>query len=442
MQNLKIGISQVDCTPQLGLPLMGNYRQDYAARGVHDPLYAKAMVIADPFGQKVAIMSVDICMLDRDDVAMARNYIASRSDIEAENILIAATHTHSGPALVSIGSLPKADDKSIEAFLKKASETVLAANEELIVSELAVGYTTETRLSFNHRLTCKDNQTHMNWEGLEPEFVVEPLGPVDPEVTTISVLQQDKPAACIVNFGLHPAVLAGDNWLYSADYPGCLAEAMEKLYSVNFKTIFFNGCCGNVNHIDYTDKTQGRGYQMTQRIGYMLAVDAHEAMKKQVKVIGSEIAVSKEKVPLKRFQISEEKKAWAHDVLEKVKLNSTEAAVDGMPDEFYAGLWLEMYEKQSQDDAVEVMVIRVGDIGIIGLPGEPFCEYGMEIKKLSPAKHTLLFELANDACLYFPTEVSFEQGGYESMPGSTKYAKGQGRKLVTSALNQLNKLFS
>ena len=66
----------------------------------------------------------------------------------------------------------------------------------------------------------------------------------------------------------------------------------------------------------------------------------------------------------------------------------------------------------------------------------------MEIKNLSPAKHTLVFELANDASLYFPTEVSFEQGGYEPMPGSTKYAKGQGSKLVISALNQLNKLFS
>jgi len=442
MSSLRVGVAQVDYTPQIGLPLMGNFRDDYAARGVHDPLNARAMVFADGNGAKIAMLSVDICMMDRSNVSIMRQFISSQCDIAGENILIAGTHTHSGPApTMQLGPLPKTDDSIIESFLKKAASAVIEANKNLEDASLAVGYSSEDRVGFNRRLKCKDGKTHMNWEGLEPDFVIGPLGPIDPQLITLAVQQQGKIKASIVNFALHPAILAGDNWLYSADYPGYLSEAMRRIFGKEFITAFFNGCCGNVNHIDYTDKTQGRGYQMTQRVGYMLAVTAQEATGGQVPVEGEQIAISSEKVLLERQKISEEKRKWCEEVLEKAKDNPTKGQVDGLPDEFYAHILLGMYEKQQSDDPVEVMAIRIGDVGIVGLPGEMFCEFGMEIKKNSPARHTLVFELANDAIGYLPTKESFEQGGYEPTPGSTRYVKGSGDKLTKSALKQLNELF-
>ena len=182
MSGLKAGIAQVDYTPPLGLPLMGNFRDDYGARGVHDPLYAKAAVFADSAGSKVALLSVDICVMYRNDVAMMRQHIASQAGIAPEHILVAGTHTHSGPSAATFGSLPKADDASVEAFLKKAAEAVILADQNVKDSTLHVGYNREDRLSFNRRLKCKDGQTHMNWDQLDPDFVTEPLGPIDPQV--------------------------------------------------------------------------------------------------------------------------------------------------------------------------------------------------------------------------------------------------------------------
>jgi len=92
------GIAQVDYTPPLGLPLMGNFRDDYGARGVHDFLYARALVFQSPAGTKVALLSVDICMMDRENVALMRRYIASQSDLPGENVLIAATQRAGLPA--------------------------------------------------------------------------------------------------------------------------------------------------------------------------------------------------------------------------------------------------------------------------------------------------------------------------------------------------------
>lgn len=84
----------------------------------------------------------------------------------------------------------------------------------------------------------------------------------------------------------------------------------------------------------------------------------------------------------------------------------------------------------------------MGEAAIVGLPGEVFCEFGLELKRQSPAPHTLVVELSNDAIGYLPTRGSFAQGGYEVTVGSTLYAPGAGEQLTDAAAAQLQRLFS
>jgi hypothetical protein len=442
MSQLQIGIAQVNFTPRIGLPLAGNYRDDYAARGVHDPLYSKAIVIRNSAGHQVALLVLDICVLNRQNTAFMKQLIYNATGIPPSQVLIAATHTHSGPSPATLGIMPRSSDTDTRRFLQKAAGAVGLACRKMKPSSLHVGFTTENRLSYIRRLLCKDGKTHMNWEKLDPRFVVKPLGRIDPQVIALAVQNKDKRRAIVVNFGLHPAVLAGDNWLYSADYPGYLAEAMQKTSGRDLCTLFFNGCCGNVNHIDYSDLLQGRGFQMTQRIGYMLAADTQETLTKSVEVKGSAVRAVSKLLALKRIKISEAKYRWSKKVLAAEKKKRTKGQVDGLPDAFYATVYQQMYHEQHQDDFAEIMVIRVGELGIVGLPGEAFCELGIEIKKKSPAKHTMVIELANDAIGYLPIRKSFKQGGYEPSIGSTKYVPGTGEKIAATAVELLKKLFS
>jgi len=87
------------------------------------------------------------------------------------------------------------------------------------------------------------------------------VGPIDPQVINVTVEQGGQPVAAVMNFALHPAILAGDNWLYSADFPGYMGESLSRLSGNGFIPMFFNSCCGNVNHVDYADRTQGRGFR-------------------------------------------------------------------------------------------------------------------------------------------------------------------------------------
>ena len=442
--SLKIGIASVNYNPEVGLDLVGNYRgDDYASRGVHDSLYAKALVASDDRGNKAAILSIDICILSKEPVMFMREYIAANSDIKPENIMIMATHTHSGPP--SELTAPKAKE-----YLTRAANAVLAANNNLKSTVVSVGRSEESRISHNRRLRCIDGTTHMCWEKFEPGYVVEPWGTIDPEVITLSFEQDGKPTGSLTNFGCHATTLTGDNWLYTADYPGYLSEAIKKVKGSDFMSIFCNGCCGNVTQVDYRVGFPST-YQECQRIGYILAVAALEAIKSAVPVATDKIAVSREMVPINRINISDEQLAWAGKLMKKVeKEGMPPIQKDGMPDAYYAKEWIQLRKEQDIVDSAEVMVIRIGDIAFAGLPGEMFNEFGKDIKAKSPCRNTIVTGLTNDERAYFPTEVSFTQGpkgftpyitGYETTPGSTLYEPGSGEKLAASAVRQLNILF-
>lgn len=441
---LLIGIAEVNYTPEVGMAMAGNYRgNDYASRGVHDSLYARAIVASNEKGEKVALVTVDICYIPKESIEMMRAYIASNTTIPAGNVMIMATHTHSGP--VAELSAPKAKE-----YLSKAASAVIKADKDLKSAVLSVGRSKEDRVSHNRRLKCKDGTTHMCWEKFEPGFVVEPWGPIDPELITLSVAQEGKPTGVIVNFACHATTLTGNNWLYTADYPGYLGESIKRVKGKSYMPMFFNGCCGNVTQVDYRVGFPDT-YQECQRIGYLLGVSALEAINNEKPVASDIVKVSKEMVPLKRLTITDEQYAWAQAIMKKVeKEGMPPLQADGIPDAQYAKDWIEMRRTQDIVDSLEVMVVRIGDAAFVGLPGEMFTEFGIEIKAKSPCKNTMVMGLTNDEKGYFPTKVSFTQGpkgftpmitGYETTPGTTKYEIGAGEKLTESAIKQLKALF-
>ena len=444
-QGLHLGYAEVNYTPKVGLDMVGNYRgDDYASRGIHDSLYAKAIVAAGREGKKTAIMSVDICNINEEAVQFLREYITSKSDLEPENIMIHATHTHSGPK--SNLDAPQAKD-----YLTKAADAVVYANQQLKPTRLLAGRTTEHRVSHNRRLTAVDGSTHMVWETFDPGFIVEALGSIDPEMITISFEQEGKVKGSIINFGCHPTTLTGNNWQYSADYPGYITESVKKVKGDNFASMFLNGACGNVTQVDHVAGFIDT-YQECQRIGYILGVAALEAINEAEPLTDNNtVNISRERVPLKKMTITDEQLAWAEEVMRRVALEGMPPLQpDGIPDEVYAQKWIEMYKVQDEFDSLEVQVIQIGELALVGLPGEMFNEFGVYIKKKSPFKNTMVMGLANASAGYFPTRISFTQGpegftpmitGYETTPGTTYYDIGAGELLAESAVRQLQQLF-
>ena len=83
--------------------------------------------------------------------------------------------------------------------------------------------------------------------------------------------------------------------------------------------------------------------------------------------------------------------------------------------------------------------MRLGDIYILGLPGEVLIEVGLEIKKRAGLENLFIITLSNDAIGYVCHSAAYEEGGYE--PGSgTNLAKGAGELMIKHALDLIDQI--
>ncbi|MHC4563826.1 MAG: hypothetical protein ACYS8X_13790, partial [Planctomycetota bacterium] len=90
----------------------------------------------------------------------------------------------------------------------------------------------------------------------------------------------------------------------------------------------------------------------------------------------------------------------------------------------------------------EIQLLRIGDVAIVGLPGEPFVEAGLEIKMASPAAFTYVAHLPTwpDAS-YLPTRDAFENGGYEVWPNVCRVDPGTLETITAEAIDLVKEMF-
>ena len=72
---------------------------------------------------------------------------------------------------------------------------------------------------------------------------------------------------------------------------------------------------------------------------------------------------------------------------------------------------------QGEERKTWLQAIRIGDVAIVGVPAEYFTKLGLDIKRRSPFRHTVVAELANDWIGYLPDRAAFELGGYQTWTG-------------------------
>ena len=97
----RIGAAAVVITPPLGTPMAGYYF-DRAAEGVHDELFAKALVL-EQGGTRAALVSLDLISTPMGLVEEIRKEIDRSTGVPGRNVMISATHAHTGPVLAGRG---------------------------------------------------------------------------------------------------------------------------------------------------------------------------------------------------------------------------------------------------------------------------------------------------------------------------------------------------
>ncbi|MFH1742721.1 MAG: neutral/alkaline non-lysosomal ceramidase N-terminal domain-containing protein [bacterium] len=440
MNDYRVGFAVADITPPVGTPIGGHFRSDPASRGVYMPLLAQAMVVQNG-ATTVAIVSADLLMVTKTMVASIRRAVFEKCGLPEENILVAAIHTHGGPPTSELIEGCMASDEVITRITHLITGTILEALDGARPAEIKIARFEEPRLVFNRRIRMKDGSTRMNWEPLEPAEIDAPLGPVDPEGFVIAVHSDNRLSGMLVNYALHPAVLAGDNYSMGPDWPGYLREALIQHVGDTIPILYTNGAQGNINHVNAKEPGRMHGFDEAERIGYTLADTVTSVLHTSTDVTGP-VAVSNEILTIPRYPVDPGALAAARERLEAFEELTIEGQQNGMPPWFFDRELIEHAARQSEPVELEVQTIRIGNIGLAGLPGEFFVEWGLQLKAQSPTAFTLPIGLANDSVGYVPTPAAMEQGGYEgTIWRYNQLESNAGEKVVDSAVRQLQVLF-
>jgi len=450
---MRVGVGEVDITPQVGISMAGlpNYRE---SEGVHDKIYTWAMVFDDGFTQ-VALVTCGLLALKRQTVIGAREIIEKKFGIPGRNVMISATHSHSGPQTTDIFSI-KADEDYVKTLPDKIAGALGRAVENATEARIGIGSVNEYRLSYNRRFIMRDVTSECQPEK-DSDEVLWNEGPIDPQVGVLFAEDMGgKVIGVLVNFACHPTcTCTATKNLISADYPGYIDPVIRKIKGDGVVVLFANGALGNINHVDYSNpNTNEFGYEWARWMGSELARDALRVMEATNTSTECSLGVRSEVIKIPIREIPDEDLKRAKEASEGAKLPITSPqewrggglTANFLEHPFWRGMWAreivllaEEKEKNPNVD-VEVQAISVGNSAFVGVPVEYFAEFGLEMKEKSKIKPAFVVGLANGCAGYVPTLRAFKGGGYETKTAcSSKLVPEAGRMILDTAMRLLRK---
>jgi len=433
---LKVGCSEVDITPPLGVRMAG-YFEEHFVEAIRDPLFARAMVI-DSGSTQLCFITCDVLSVKTSMVGKARAQIHERTGMAPECIAISATHNHFGPAAAKLWTEDlKPDPDYLDTLERGIVEAACQAHEKREPATVGIGWAFEGKLSFNRRYIMRDGKALMHPPPGSTDILYQE-GPVDPEVGVLCVRGRTGDAlGYVVNFACHATVSSTGNTV-TADFPGHLAAAVKSQRGDDCVTLFTNGCCANLCQQDVYDPDRPRkGPELAAMMGERLA--EHAATLEADMTFAGELALDARTVvvPMPVRHIPDELVEWAKGV---------QAAPDSydLKDRRYAAMTFELAQEKRDKPMTdaEVQAFRLGDVGWVMLPGEIFVEFGLDIKLRSPGKRTFVTEMANGVVGYVPTKRAFEGGAYETRTAnSSRLAPVAGEMMVETAHALLDSMF-
>ncbi len=260
-----------------------------------------------------------------------------------------------------------------------------------------------------------------------------PHGTIDSELSVLSVEAGGVRLGAVINFACHPAIVCGD--YSSGDFIGVLSEQMKQKYGDDFITVFINGACGDINHIDITNpETSKKGAHI--RIGNAIAEHAVLAME-NAKNLSDGISVAEKSINARTRKPSP---AYVKDAAELLyKRNwaggESEPGTPGYVDTFFALEALKIASEKLVSREIYLQKISIGELEIFGVPCQIFTEFGKKIKDGKPGKTCMISAFANDYCGYVPTPDCFKPGVYEARLAQTsKLAPETGAEICKAAI--------
>ena len=404
---------------------------------------ARAIVLDDGKTQ-LAIVVVDSCMLPRaflDDVKVSVN---KNTGIRTSKQFICATHTHSAPSCM--GALGTSPDPRYPMLLKrKIIEAVATAQKNLEPAQVGAAVFDANEFTALRRWVIRPDRVRNdpfgnptvratmhaggNWEDVTGES-----GPEDPDFSLISFQSlKGRPIAVLSNFSMH--YFSGGIKGVNADYFGMFNDRMElALTPPNNETLhppfvsaLGHGCSGDIWRRDYTKRpTENPKIEDYTDALVKKALAAYKTIKYDR---DATLAMAQTDLPLKFRAPNAQLLEWARGIVAK-----TEGLPKTQP-EIYAREQIFLHERP--EATLCLQAIRIGDIGLTGIPNEVYALTGLKQKAVSPLGTTITFDLANGSEGYIPPPEQHVLGGYNTWAARTAGLEPSAEPRIAEACIQL-----
>jgi neutral ceramidase len=411
---LLIGSAVVDITPTDSQFLFGYPHVPRHSTGVHDPLLSSALYVND--GRSAVLFAAnDVIGVSNAVVRRARQRIAAATGVPAANIMITATHTHSGPCTVKYLSneadavVPDPDPRYVQRLEDGIVAAAEAASKAARPAQLGLGIADGSAVGGNRR---------------------DPAGPANPRVAVLAARTADgEPIAAMVVCNMHPTVLHEDSTLISGDFPAMARQYLQRTALRGCPVIWHTGPSGNQSprHV-----TRGNTFAEAERLGEALGASIAATLKtieyKDETVIGCRQSIVE--LPLRELptveaaearlkQVKERLEQLRRDGAERTTVRTAECDWFGAEETLVLARATRSGKLQAtaaEFMPAEIQAIRLGRWTMVGWPGEVFVEFGLRVQQEHP--DTFVISLANgDTQGYLVTAEAVAEGGYEASNG-------------------------
>ncbi|HYF92248.1 MAG TPA: neutral/alkaline non-lysosomal ceramidase N-terminal domain-containing protein [Symbiobacteriaceae bacterium] len=424
---MRLGKAVRTITPPPGLAMGGYAARQGAAEGAHDPLTVRALVLEEA-GVKAALLVADLLMFPGKQALAIRRKAAKAAGLSPDDVIVAATHTHSGPVTFD---LPELGGPADHAFVEAVHEAIAACAAEAAarLEPVRVGWgrAPVTGVGAVRRAT-----------GGRPAAVQDAGG-----VTVVAFSAPSGAlAAVLMHYACHPTVLGADNRQYSADLLGAARAALEAELGGRVPVVAINGACGDVS-TRFTRRSQT--FDELDRLGKVVAAAAMRALShiRRFEMPAGGLRMSSARVDLPVRSLPSPAEALAAVAAAEAELKRVAADPSADPAALrLARVALEGAQVQAQlagtrpeglkpEAVASLTALRFGDCGLVTVPGELFHALGEATQREAGLPCCIVVGYANGHVGYIPDDAAYDEGGYEVL--SSHLERGAGRDLAYAA---------
>ena len=352
MTKLKCGTSKKSIIPpdDIGDNYIAGYLMMMAPKikGVHDSIFARAMVLSDE-STKIALVSVDCIGLLADFIDRVRDRLLAY-DFKERQVYVWATHTHAAPDTMGLwGPLIGVNgiNKKYQFFLiEKIVEAILEAENNLEEVEVHLAKSNLEKLIENYRIAADINGA----------------------LKLLKFISNNKLIGSLWTYSAQPEITTRENIDISGDYPGLVCDMIEKEFGG--VSLFGLGLCGAQSPI-YCEQ----GYEKMEIFAKEIFSEIQKIFPRATKLEDAPLEIRHRKVDIK---------------LEN-------------PD-FLFLFGIGIFERELKEDNTAkstISKIRIGNLHIVHIPGEPFPGLFTKILENNSDKEVIFISNSNDSLGYF-----------------------------------------